>query len=74
MCSECGFTRCPGGCPNAPEPEPIGACVVCGEDVFEENKGLTFFDKPVHRGCVLRAAYAGLAGEDEDIYGSQNRN
>ena len=33
MCSECGFSRCPSGCPNAPEPEKVYTCKVCGENI-----------------------------------------
>ena len=30
MCSLCGFTRCPDGCPN--HPESVLQCPVCGRE------------------------------------------
>lgn len=30
MCSICGFTSCPPGCPN--HPDPVIVCPICGQE------------------------------------------
>lgn len=35
MCGVCHMTPCPSGCPNAPEPEPLDTCSVCGDGIYE---------------------------------------
>ena len=31
MCAVCGFSQCPGGCPNAPAKKESSVCPVCGK-------------------------------------------
>lgn len=33
MCSECHMSRCPSGCPNAPDPPTVYICNYCGEPI-----------------------------------------
>ena len=50
MCMICGLPKCPGGCPNAAAPEPVGKCAWCGEYIFPGDEcyqlegGATFHD------------------------------
>lgn len=52
MCSECGMTRCPSACPNAPEPEPEGECAVCGEPVDLMDGWYEFDGDLIHEECA----------------------
>ena len=36
MCKECLQTPCDSRCPNAPEPNVMGRCAQCGEELRED--------------------------------------
>lgn len=38
MCSICHMSRCPSGCPNAPDPPAVTTCVRCGEPITPGNE------------------------------------
>lgn len=38
MCSICLQVPCNSRCPNAPEPEAVYRCLVCGEGIFQQQK------------------------------------
>lgn len=33
MCKECGYNKCPGGCPNA-EPKVVATCAYCEVNLY----------------------------------------
>lgn len=52
MCMYCGRSKCPGGCPGAPEPQAVGTCVWCGEDIVVGDKVYFIDGSPYHDVCV----------------------
>lgn len=53
MCEICKKTPCDPRCPNAPEPEPVKICALCGEGIY---KGERYYggseDGPVCEDCL----------------------
>lgn len=51
MCNECGFSKCPDGCPNAPEQVLI--CPVCGQAIelyiYTQDREIIGCDQCVER-------------------------
>lgn len=45
MCSICGFSTCPSGCPNADEPETVFTCEHCKDGI---TVGETYYE---YDGC-----------------------
>lgn len=57
MCMYCGRSKCPGGCPNAPEPKSVGTCVWCGEDIIVGDRCYQIDGSMYHEDCVRENAY-----------------
>ena len=63
MCSVCGFSRCPGRCPNAPEPPVYGECYECGEKIYDGDE---YYDLGGNKFCeaCVRGSYRTAEVED----------
>ena len=48
MCDFCGFSSCPGACPNAPEPPVFGRCHECGEKIYDGDE---YYELGGHKYC-----------------------
>lgn len=52
MCSICMKTPCHPMCPNAPEPEPLYYCSVCGGGIYMGDKYYCGLDSEICSGCM----------------------
>lgn len=59
MCSVCWQIPCHPRCPNAPEPEPVKECSVCGDGIFAGDK---FYDGP--DGAICESCIEDLSVRD----------
>lgn len=74
MCSICGYSKCPSGCPNADEPPAVYECDVCGESIVVGDEYVDIDGKKIHRECfedldlgdVLEFAGGSLQTASED--------
>lgn len=58
MCMICGFTKCPSGCPNAPDPEPVGHCEWCGDPIYPGDECYQLDGGPIyHAECLKENAF-----------------
>ena len=53
------------GCPNAPEPEEIGVCEVCGETIYEGDEYELIRGDPLCAHCALEQRIAAEEYEAE---------
>lgn len=51
MCSLCYSTPCNPSCPNAPEPEVVFECCVCGGEIHDGQKYIDFEGDAVCHSC-----------------------
>ena len=56
MCEICHQYRCPSGCPNAPDPEPIAICKHCLEDIVVGDEYYEYDGEKYHEDCFADAA------------------
>ena len=61
MCSICGRTRCPSGCPNAEEPKSIYTCDYCGEGILAGDEYVEYGNDRYHTDCVMSMSVKELA-------------
>ena len=52
MCSVCLTHPCHPFCPNAPEPQSIGFCQDCGEEIFEGSEYAEINGDLYHKDCL----------------------
>lgn len=52
MCALCRKEPCDSGCPNAPDPEPVHKCVMCGFGIFEGDRYWNSPEGPICECCV----------------------
>lgn len=52
MCAECRKYPCAATCPNAPEPESVGKCKLCGEDIVEGEEMVDYYGDLFHFECL----------------------
>ena len=55
MCDICRQYRCPGACPNAPDPTPFATCSECGGDILDGDTYYEILDEPICEECVWNA-------------------
>jgi hypothetical protein len=53
MCEECRQSRCPSGCPNAPEPPMVHICSECGEAIVDGDDYYEIGGDPYCDDCVF---------------------
>lgn len=77
MCEVCHMTRCPSGCPNAPEPRRVDTCHQCGEAIIPEDEYAVIDGVAYCESCIDNMPYCELipllGGEwktanEEDVY------
>ena len=59
MCSYCLSNPCRTGCPNAPDPEPVYICSLCGEGIYIGDKYFEGED-----GCVCEECFEEFSPKD----------
>lgn len=52
MCDICQHNPHLSGCPNAPDPVPVLACVQCGEGIWDGDRFLDLDSGPVCMDCL----------------------
>lgn len=52
MCEICDKVYCHPRCPNAPEPESIGACECCGEPIYVGDTYAKIDGEKYHKECL----------------------
>lgn len=52
MCALCRKNPCDFRCPNAPDPEPIHECVLCGEGIFSGDRYWESPEGPICNNCL----------------------
>jgi hypothetical protein len=63
MCSECGFSKCPSGCPNADPPRLFARCDLCNKKIYEWDEYYDIADMKICESCVYKS---GTVAEMED--------
>ena len=51
MCSICGYSTCPAGCPNADDPPAVYNCEICGESIVVGDEYVDLDGEKFHREC-----------------------
>lgn len=59
MCALCRKEPCDSRCPNAPDPEPVYRCIVCGGGIFQGDR---YWDSP--DGAICDACVGGMSGKE----------
>lgn len=59
MCAVCRNEPCDCRCPNAPDPEPIHNCVLCGCGIYRGDK---YWDSP--DGAICSACVKDMSAEE----------
>lgn len=54
MCSECGFSICPSGCPNADPPRVFAHCEFCNEEIYEWDEYYDVASLIVCESCIRK--------------------
>ena len=52
MCALCRKNPCDFRCPNAPDPEPVHECVLCGEGIFFGDRYWESPEVPICNNCL----------------------
>lgn len=53
MCKICGYSICPGGCPNAGPAKAVYECEYCGNEILVGDKYVDFGDKVLCQDCIV---------------------
>lgn len=63
MCDVCRQTPCNPRCPNAPEPQAVYTCKICGESIVEGDEYYEMDGEFYHEECFEDAAVKILMDE-----------
>lgn len=63
MCSICGQSPCPPGCPNADDPPTVSYCKWCGEPIVVGEEMYELEDEYYHEECLKDNAFDILVDE-----------
>lgn len=70
MCALCRQTPCDSRCPNAPEPQGVTNCEMCGEPIFEGDRCIIEGSTTICEDCAKNLSvtdFMELVGYDWDI-------
>ena len=56
MCCECHMSRCPAGCPNAPDPPQVYRCEHCREAIRQGEYYAEINESRYHEECFADCA------------------